>query len=198
MIRYAMGKIFYLITTSHIRPVLSLQPLLPLLGHVLKIESKRFLKSFGHILLSLCLSKDFSHLFPTVFIDDESPHSLTTLVGHVVIEFPDVRNSVMDGHIAHDHVGLCIPLHGEVLCQPLVHPERDGDLNPVLHHALRRPAINHIVDHRMHQFMVDNVAKLFIGTFEGDNNPVLEEFCHTANSFGHILVGYVGLLEIVM
>ncbi len=104
----------------------------------------------------------------------------------------------MDGRIAHEHVGVSIPPQRGVFAQALIQPEGKLKGDVVGEDGLDGSAVKHVVDHGVAELVVDHVAEFAVVSFEGNDNPVLEQLRDPPDPLFQILGDDVGLLEIIV
>ena len=131
MICNLLGVVFKLIPAGHVRPIFFFQMFVPLVRKILKTESHRLLKSSLNILPSFGLGKNLTHFLPAIFLNDKLPDGLPTLIGHIIVQFLNLGNPVMYGHVPHCHIRLSIPLTGKVFGKTFIHPEWNHQLYSV-------------------------------------------------------------------
>jgi hypothetical protein len=82
------------------------------------------------------------------------------------------------------------------LAQPFVHPQRELNECVPRDGVLEGPTVEHIVEHRVHELVVDDMAEELVIALKGHNNPIFEELGDAPDPLRQELPDDVGLLEL--
>ena len=104
----------------------------------------------------------------------------------------------MDRSVPEEHVGIRIPFQRRILGQSFVHPQRQGYGCATRQKSLNTAAVEHVIDHGMHQFVMQYVTEHVVVAFERHHHAVLEQFRNAADAFFEILIDDVRLLELIV
>ncbi len=189
------GIVGWLLPSRDVGPVHHPLVLLPPGIELLQPDAQRAAETRLHAPGALDPVQDVADLLLTVLPGDVPPDGLAAAVGEVPVQAVDLGKVLVNGGVAQEHVGIGVPDQRGILRQSLVEPERKLERDVVGDDRLDRAAVEHVVDHRMNQLVVDHVTELPVVSFEGENHPVLEQLGDASNTLFEVFLDHIGLLE---
>ena len=173
--------------------------LVPLVREVVQVEARRALESGAGRARGLEALDDLGDFLAPVLLGHEVPHALPAPVGEKASEALDVREPALQHGLAEVHVALGAPALRGVLGEALVKPERDRHRAGLPERGAHGAAVEEVVQHGVHQLVVDDLPESAPVAGEGHRDAVLEQLRHAADALGvHRQLHGVGDGEVVV
>ena len=179
----------------NVGPVFHFELLHPAVGELLHGQSDRAAESRFDAACALDPVEDLADLLLAVFVGDVVPQRLAAAVGEVPVELLHGGQILVHRGVADEHVRVGVPFQRLVFRQPFVEPDRKLEGDVVADDRLDAAAVKHVVEHGMHELVMDHVAEFLVVSFIRDNDPVLEKLCDAADAFFHVFADDIRLLE---